>query len=523
MLGSILSLVGGLAINVVIAYLYGAGSYMDAYLTALVIPTYFQVVLSWNLSFILIPAFIEAEVKQKEEDAWALVGTFFWMTVAVLLAVALVGYVFSTLIVHAIAPGFQEEKAILATRMFEVLIFTTPFAGLSTLAVGIQNARDRFFWPSFAPAVGSFANVIVLIVLSPGMGPMALCWGFFMAMVCQACVTTIPILSYVTKNFLPLTDPRVKGVVRLVVPLVLFGMLTSFAPVAERYFASTLPDGQIAFMGYASKISNIFVLLLASSIATAIFPSMARVYAQDGLPGLSAKNDFGLRLSFALAMPTVLIVSAVAIPFVGTLFERGAFRRSTTLGVSQIIFAYLLGDILFRMVGNILQRSLFVLKNTITPPIVSAVTLVLYLLGARFFLGNWGYIGLVWAGTIRNGLGILAFWIILLFWFPKDHLKETLFLILEYSLAALGAYAYGRFVLFYLGSLPGLSQLLIAGTVSVTVYALMLYFVDKAIFMSILEVFGMSSVLDKFSFLRMPVIHHGTGGVKENDNERIQL
>jgi len=44
MLGGIFSLIGGLAVNIIVASIYGAGADMDAYLTAIVIPTYFQIV-----------------------------------------------------------------------------------------------------------------------------------------------------------------------------------------------------------------------------------------------------------------------------------------------------------------------------------------------------------------------------------------------------------------------------------------------------------------------------------------------
>jgi len=509
LLGGIFSLVGGLASNVIVAALYGAGAEMDAYLTALVIPTYFQIVLFWNLSFVLIPVFIETEVNNKE-DAWALVGSFLRITTVILLGISLAGSIFSTSIIDAIAPGFQEEKAALAARMLTILIFTTPFTGLSTLSVGIQNARDRFFWPSVAPAIGSLANVIVLVVLSRLMGPMALCWGYLAATLCQACVTLIPVLLRAWNKSLPITDPRIATIGRLVLPLILFGMFTSFSPVVERYFSSGLPDGQIAYMGYASKISNIFVLLLASGIATAIFPSMARTYTQNGIRGLSEKHDFGLRLTFAMAVPTILIVSAVAAPLVKVLFERGAFNHSTTLGVSRIVFAFLLGDVLFRMVGNIFQRSFYVLKDTVTQPLVHSVLLVLYIVMARIFVDRWAYIGLVWAGVVRSGLGIVVLWVLLMLRFPKDCLKKTLISVLKYGLAAGGAYACGSVLVIQLTHVAVLIQLVLGSLVGMSVYVAFLHYVDRGMLKSIFEVFGLSSVVGKLPNTRTQFFQRGS-------------
>ena len=319
MLGGILSLAGGLAGNVIIAAVFGAGADMDAFLTAMVIPAYLQIVFYGSLSFVFIPAFIEAEANKGDDDAWALVGTFFWIAALVLFCVAIVGSLFSSQIINAVAPGFEEEKSVLASQMLSILLFTIPLSGLSTLTVGIQNARYRFFWPSVAPAFGAFGNVIVLLVFSRYLGPLALCWGYFVSIAFQAGMTVIPVLLHGWKETLPLSDPRVGSLARLMLPLVFLGLVLSFSPVAERYFSSTLPDGQIAFMGYAQKVSSIFVLSLASGISTTIFPAMARTYATEGIQGLSKRNDFGLQLTFTVALPAVMISGALAVPLVGVL------------------------------------------------------------------------------------------------------------------------------------------------------------------------------------------------------------
>ena len=166
MFGGVLALFAGLASNIIVAYIFGAGSSMDAYLTAIVIPSYLQIVFFSSLSFVVIPAFIEAKAKNQDEDAWGLVGTFFWITLIVLSLIAVLGSVFSQPLIRLVVPGFQSTKSALASQMLAISIFTMPFIGISTLTTAIQNARHRFFWPSFAPAFGSMTNVIVLLIFS---------------------------------------------------------------------------------------------------------------------------------------------------------------------------------------------------------------------------------------------------------------------------------------------------------------------------------------------------------------------
>ena len=67
MVGGALSLSAGLINQVVIAAAYGASPAMDAYLTALVIPSYLQLVLLSALSYVFIPSFVQEQTSGKEE------------------------------------------------------------------------------------------------------------------------------------------------------------------------------------------------------------------------------------------------------------------------------------------------------------------------------------------------------------------------------------------------------------------------------------------------------------------------
>jgi putative peptidoglycan lipid II flippase len=490
MFGGVLALFAGLASNIIVAYIFGAGSSMDAYLTAIVIPSYLQIVFFSSLSFVVIPAFIEAKAKNQDEDAWGLVGTFFWITLIVLSLIAVLGSVFSQPLIRLVVPGFQSTKSALASQMLAISIFTMPFIGLSTLTTAIQNARHRFFWPSFAPAFGSMTNVIVLLIFSRILGPLALCWGYLLSAMVQSGFTIIPIVFHGWKKLIPLSDIRVKNIGKLMTPLLLFGIVTCLSPVALRYFSSNLPNGQIAYMGYANKISGIFVLLIASGIAASIFPSMARSYSKDGIQGLSQKSDFGLCLTFAVALPAILIVGAVAFPLIRIFFERGAFTRSDTYGVENILFAYLLGDVLFRMLGNIFDRAFYALKNTITPMVISCIFVILFIASAHFVVTRWGYVGLVWALITSQGLDPLTAGILVYRKYPKGHGMKLATSILKYFLAAFASFICARFVLFILADFSIYIQLGIGLLSGGLVYFLILLFIDKEMLTSIVELFG---------------------------------
>ncbi len=443
-LGGLLTLLMGFGVQVVTAFFYGAGAEMDAFLTASIIPLYFQLVLLSSLPFVVIPAFVEHESRGRLDDAWALVGTCLWVISGIFSLIAIAGSLSSMGLISIIAPGFNLDKAAIASQMLGILMLGIPFMGIAYLTSGIQNVQNRWFWPAAAAAIGSTGNLLTLLLFHKSLGVMALAWGGLAAAIIQALITAIPVLRPALKRSLPLSSPYVRELGRLITPFIVFGFLICSKYILERFFASRLPDGDLSYIGYGSKIANIFVTLLASSIAAAIFPSMARAYSKNGVPGLAQEADFGLKITLALALPAVTITSALSIPLVTTFFERGAFSPVATTSVSLIIPVLMVNEVLFRMVTNIFSRTYYILKDTLIVNLIQSLTVILYIAAAVDLTKRWGYFGLALAQLAQSGPAMVILgWLLIkrLKTFPITQLLHRFVL---YSLASLATAALSR-------------------------------------------------------------------------------
>ncbi|MFC2036525.1 murein biosynthesis integral membrane protein MurJ [Chloroflexota bacterium] len=495
MVGGVLSLFAGLGAQIVVASLFGAGAEMDAYLTALVVPTYIQAVLLAGLPFVFIPAFVQTETTGDDEEAWALAGTVFWLVTGTLLVVAVGGSLLAEEIIALSAPGLSPEKAELSASMLAVLMFAVPFTGLGSLTRGIQNARNRFFWPASGVALGQMGNLLVMLFLYRSMGPMALAWGFVVSQGLRASVTLIPVLRHGWARLLSLKDERLREMGRLMAPFVFFGILVRSSSILERYFASDLPDGDLSYLGYAAKITKIVTTLLATGVVTAFLPALARAYAQKGEAGLVEKLEYGLRLTLAVGLPALAILSALAAPLIMVLFERGAFDHATTLSVSRILPIVMLGAVVFDMAGNLVSRSFYVLKDTRTVSFVGAWTSILYIFLAKGLVSIGGYVGLAAAKPLYIGLSILVLLGLLLrrlSFFPTGRLFKGA---LAYGGASLVAFVIALLIRNALAFLPALVQLVAAFAVAAPLYMVILFRMDRDIAISILEMTGVERLL----------------------------
>ena len=493
-IGGGLSLIAGLAGQVVTAYLFGAGSEMDAFFTALTVPLYLQIVLLGGLPFVVIPAFVRAQVAGNEDEAWSLTGTMLTLTTVILTLAACLGVLFSPKIIELCAPGFSPQKAELAARMLAILMFTVPFSGLASFTSGVENVRGRYFWPAAATAIGSLGNVIVLLILQPFLGSMALALGNLVSSMLMAAVTTTPILMHGWKKRMAYQDPKIVELLKLISPFILFGLITNSRLLLERYFASMLPDGQLSYMGYANKLSNIFIVLLASSIASAYFPAMARSFSHEGVHGLEGQAQDGLKMTMALALPVVVICTMLGIPLVHILFERGAFTSDTTIFVSSLIPIVLVNEVLFRMITNIVGRTFFILKDTITTNLISSLTIVIYIVAAYFLIRKWEFWGLALAQPIQVAFSILLMAVLLKRKLPSFPFSELVSSSMKYLAISLIAGFSIWLTNLATGQFSYLAQLLIGGFCSITVYLALLYFVDRKRMLAILEMTGLPRI-----------------------------
>ena len=506
--GSLLGLVMGLAGQVLIASFFGAGQAMDAYFTALAIPAYFQSVFLATLSFVFIPAFVQDRTEGNEDAAWALVGTFFWFVGIVFIGIAVVIAVYAEQVIGLLAPGLSATKAQTAATMLSILIFVVPFNGFGNLSAGIQNARDRFFWPAARSTLGAMVNVLLLLALQPTLGVMALPWGYLGLAISQSLVTTVPVLRHGWTYKLPLSHARVREMLVLLAPLVLFGLLTRVTPVLERYFASGLPDGDLSYLGYAGKISRIAQGLLSGMVTTAIFPVMSKAFTRDGREGLAHHFKFGVRLTLAISVPVVAIVAAIGEPLIALVFERGAFTAETTQMVSRILPIFVLRVVLLYMIGNLTTRAFYVVKDTRTVPITSSISVLFYAGSAVLLTRVMGYTGLAIASVIHSAVGIALLLVLLV---RRKYIETSM----NHVARLAGTYLLPGFVAFItawllvnaLDTAIPLIQVIVPSTVAGMLYLAVLFWLDPQITGQVLEVSGVNRLLGPTAVNRMRQIY----------------
>ena len=162
----------GLVRDQALAFLFGAGDQMDAYIIAFRIPNLVRDLFAEGaMSAAFVPTFTRTLTNEGRDRAWRL-GNM--VVNALLLAtgvIVLVGMVFATPITtlfagaYSAVPGKLELTVSLTRIMFPFLLLVAVAAAL----MGMLNSLQRFFIPAISPAMFNVGSILCTIGLAPVM------------------------------------------------------------------------------------------------------------------------------------------------------------------------------------------------------------------------------------------------------------------------------------------------------------------------------------------------------------------
>jgi putative peptidoglycan lipid II flippase len=139
--------------------------------------------------------------------------------------------------------------------------------------------------------------------------------------------------------------------------------------------ASRLPNGSVSWLSYADRLMEFPNALLGVALGTILLPSLSRAHAKQDAQEYSSLLDWGMRLTFLLAMPAAVFLMTLPEPFTTTLFHYGKFNAEDVAMTSNALVAYGIG-----LIGLILVRILapgFYAKQDIKTPVKIAIVVII--------------------------------------------------------------------------------------------------------------------------------------------------
>ena len=389
-----------------IARVFGAGLATDAFFVAFKIPNLLRRMFAEGaFSQAFVPV-LAAHKNQDPEGVRALVDRIATLLVLAVAAAAALGMAIAPLIVHVTAPGFaaEPEKFDLTVRLLRITFPYIAFISLVALAAGVLNTFGRFAVPAITPALlnVSFIGATLFFADRFEQPVVALGWAVFAGGALQLAfqVPFLLKLKLLPRWRLDLAHPGVRRVLFLMAPAAFGVSVSQISLLINQVFASFLVTGSVSWLYYADRLMELPAGVLGVALGTILLPSLSRSHAAADAAEYSRLLDWGLRLTFLLALPAAVALAVLALPFIAALFHYGRFSAEDAAMTQRALVAYSIG-LLGMILVKILAPGFYARQNIATPVKIGLVTLVATQAMNLAFIGPLKHAGL----ALAIGLG----------------------------------------------------------------------------------------------------------------------
>ncbi|MCL2389303.1 MAG: murein biosynthesis integral membrane protein MurJ [Elusimicrobia bacterium] len=350
--GTILSRILGYTRDMLMASMFGAGMFADAFFVAIRIPNLFRRLFGEGaFSAAFIPVFSEYLTTKTKEETQKMLNSVFGALSVVLLAITLLGIVFSPVLVRLIAWGFADDPEKMRTTI-ELTRIIFPFLFFICIAAMFSatlNTLRSFFVPAAAPASISGSEIIYILALAPLLAPYNAIKGLALSFVFGALVMALvqyPLikkLGYSLKLCFNFKHPAIKRIFFLMIPAMIGLSADQISAFVDNIFASFMQEGSITALYFSNRLMQMPLAVFGLALATVSLPAMSKARAAGDIDSVKKTLSFSIRFSIFILVPCALGLMTIGLPIVRLLFERGNFTEFASILTNNALFFYSLG------------------------------------------------------------------------------------------------------------------------------------------------------------------------------------
>ncbi|WP_309671325.1 lipid II flippase MurJ [Gemmatimonas sp.] len=386
-----------------VAAQFGNGAALDAFLLALVVPTFLISVAAGTLPAALTPAYIAQREHRSSASAKLLAGavlrqSYRWLVVlsgVAALASGLLGWL----------PGARLDAD--TRHMLPLLAFVlAPFTllqGVCAAWSGLLAAEGAYRASAFAP-IAQPLGIALGIAFVPDPTVWTMVAGLLAGTLAQAAwlawslrvhglsIRGVAMCRVPHDERAALSTALARVRVQYL-PAVAGAILMSATTLVDQTMAAWLPVGSVSALGYGTKLSSVLMTVGAMALSTTLLPHLSALVARAEWTALRELERRLRWLLLGTTIPVTIALMFFSVPIVQLLFERGAFSAVETATVSRVQAAYLL-QVPGHLLGILYVRLISALQANRLLTIGAAINLVVNIALNVVFMRRYGVAGI---------------------------------------------------------------------------------------------------------------------------------
>lgn len=397
---TILSKMFGFLRDIILSYFYGASSISDAYIISITITSVLFSLIVVGISTAYIPMYKKIEHDEGLRSATGFTNNLMNIVLVVTTASIVIGLVFSNILVKLFALGFDGETletAVLFTRIALVGVY---FTSVTQIFISYLQLHGKFTVPAM---IGFPFNLIIIlsIIISAQTNIIVLAIGSVIAALVQL-LFLLPSLYKIGYRYKPVIhfgDKNIKKMAVIVFPIMIGISIDQINMMIDKTLASTLVEGGISALTYASRLNDFVQGVFVISFVTVMFPLISNMAAKKNTEEFKESINEVISSVLLIVVPASIGIMILSEPIIRLLFGRGHFDEHAINITSQALFFYSIGMIGYG-IREILNRTFYSLQDTKTPMYNASISVVLNIILNLLLSSFMGISGLALATSI---------------------------------------------------------------------------------------------------------------------------
>ncbi|HEX7950848.1 MAG TPA: lipid II flippase MurJ [Candidatus Limnocylindrales bacterium] len=369
----------GLVRDRIFARTFGAGTELDAYNAAFVLPELaLDVLVAGGLTAPFVPIFLGLRQGDGGERAAREFGqTILTMAVLVMAVASTVLFILAPATVGVIAPGFRSAAdRDLYTGLFRVMT-VTPVIFAASIALGeVLVADRRFLFYGLAPLLYNGGIVAGSVLLASSLGIYGAAVGAVLGALLHLGIRVAGIRRsrFPIRARLAIRTAAVREFIVLMLPKMASHPVD---PLTFLYFtalATRFGAGNVSAVSFARNFQSVPVSLIGVSIAVAAFPILSAAAAAGDRPAFVRVLATNLATTAILTGGAAVGLFVLSRAAISVLLGGGAFDAEDVALTSGLLAAFAL-SIPLESLTHLLARAFYATHNTLIPVLASVAGL----------------------------------------------------------------------------------------------------------------------------------------------------
>ncbi len=382
---------------------------LDTYYAAFRIPDLvFNILVLGAISAAFIPVFTGFISKKKFQEAWKITSSFLNIAIVVLIVCLVILFFAMPYLIPLLVPKFDPAKQQMTINLAQIFLISPIFFSISYILGGVLNSFKRFLAYSLAPLIYNLSIILATLFLADkysvyGVAVGVVC-GAFLHMIIQ--LPVVLKLGFKYQFIFDWKDKAVRKIGFLMLPRAIGLGSMQIMLIVYTALASAVSAGSVAIFNLADNIQTMPTVVFATSLATAVFPTLSEKVSLGKIDDFSRYIAKGIRTIIFILIPASIGIILLRAQIVRVILGSGHFGWQQTVDTANTLGFFAISLVAQGLIP-LFARSFYALHNTKTPTIISIVSIIFSIILGLIFVKTQGVLGLALAFTIGSFLNAI--------------------------------------------------------------------------------------------------------------------